>query len=227
MIVTLADPPLAAAAPRSAFQTVGSRRKLSLRSSFSQSYLSQLSVAQTRAIRSLRSFMPAAKVSRRYRVLLNGFAVSVPYAQLPKLLEGAVREERVPELHVHRLMNRGPAVIGAPQFSALTGAKGEGVKVAVVDDGVDHEHEFLAPTGLSYPAGFPKGPGGSTTPKVIVARGFAGPGANSAPLDREISFHGTFVAGVIAGVEGTDVPAGVAGTCVGGRTAAATRRCRA
>ena len=110
-------------------------------------------------------------------------------------------------------MNRGPAVIGATQFAGLTGAKGEGVKVAVVDDGVDHEHAFLGAAGLSYPAGFPKGPGGSTTPKVIVARGFAGPGANSAPLDREQSFHGTFVAGVIAGVEGTDVPAGRPGFC--------------
>ena len=51
-----------------------------------------------------------------------------------------------------------------------------GVKVAVVDDGVDHEHPFLDPTGFSYPPGFPKGSSGSTTPKVIVARGFAGPG---------------------------------------------------
>jgi minor extracellular serine protease Vpr len=88
------------------------------------------------------------------------------------------------------------------------------VKVAVVDDGVDQEHPFLSPEGFSYPPGFPKGPGGSTTPKVIVARGFAGPGANSAPLDRDQSFHGTFVAGVIAGRAGTDVPAGRQGFCV-------------
>ncbi len=52
----------------------------------------------------------------------------------------------------------------------------------------------------------------STTPKVIVARGFAGPGANSSPLDRDQSFHGTFVAGVIAGVK-TDVEAGQTGFC--------------
>ena len=76
-----------------------------------------------------------------------------------------------------------------------------------MDDGVDHEHPFLSPAGLSYPAGFPKGPGRVHDPKVIVARGFAGPGASSAPLDREQSFHGTHVAGIIAGVP-TDVPAG-------------------
>ena len=50
-------------------------------------------------------------------------------------------------------MNRGPSVIGASQFSALTGARGAGVKVAVVDDGVDHEHAFLSATGFTYPAG--------------------------------------------------------------------------
>src|SRR5439155_8425931 len=40
-----------------------------------------------------------------------------------------------------------------------------------------------------------------------------GPGANSAPLDRNESFHGTHVSGVIAGVAGTDVPAGQPGFC--------------
>ncbi|MGH3110023.1 MAG: S8 family serine peptidase, partial [Gaiellaceae bacterium] len=213
VIVTLADPPLAAAAPRSAFETVGTRRKLDVRSASAQSYLSRLEAAQRQAIAALRVALPEAKVSRRYRVLLNGFAVSLPYAKLPALLEMGFAEQVYPSYTYTRSMNRGPAVIGATQFAGLTGTKGDGVKVAVVDDGVDHEHTFLSPQGLSYPAGFPKGPGGSTTPKVIVARGFAGPGANSAPLDREQSFHGTFVAGVIAGVEGTDVPAGRPGFC--------------
>lgn len=214
VIVTLSEPPLAAAAPRQAFATVGARQKLNVTSSFSRNYLARIHAAQQRAIAALQSALPEARVSRRYRILLNGFTVSLPYAQLPRLLELGIAETVYPSFTYVSSMNRGPSVIGAPQFAGLTGAKGAGVKVAVVDDGVDHEHAFLAPTGLSYPAGFPKGPGGSTTPKVIVARGFAGPGANSAPLDRDQSFHGTFVAGVIAGVEGTDVPAGRPGFCV-------------
>jgi subtilisin family serine protease len=214
VIVSLEDPPLAAAAPRAAFARVGTRMKLNLSSSFARTYAARLDSAQRAAIADLSAALPAAKVSRRYRVLLNGFAVSVPYAQLPKLLELGIGEDVYPNLTYTMSMNRGPAVVGAPQFAALTGARGEGVKVAVVDDGVDHEHPFLSPEGFSYPAGFPKGPGGSTTPKVIVARGFAGPGANSAPLDREQSFHGTQVAGVIAGRAGTDVTAGVPGFCV-------------
>jgi subtilisin family serine protease len=212
VIVTLEDAPLAAAAPRTAFRTVGQRRKLNLASSFARTYLARLDAEQARAISSLRRALPAAQVSRRYRVLLNGFAVSLPYAQLPKLLDLGLAENVYPSLTYTMSLNKGSSVIGAAQFAGLTGANGAGVKVAVVDDGVDQEHPFLDPTGFSFPAGFPKG-SGATTPKVIVSRGFASRGANSAPLDREQSFHGTFVAGVIAGRANTDVPAGVRGVC--------------
>ncbi len=178
VIVTLDDPPLAAAANARQLAGFGPRRKLNLRSSFSRSYLAQLEAAQARAIASVRAAIPTAEVSRRYRVVLNGFAVSLPYAQLPELLELGVAEHVYPSRTYTMSTNRGPALIGAPQFASVTGASGEGVKVAVVDDGVDETHPFLSPAGFSFPAGFPKGPGG-TSPKVIVARGFAGPGANS------------------------------------------------
>jgi minor extracellular serine protease Vpr len=211
VIMTLEEEPLAAAAPRSAYSTVGQGRKLNFASSFARSYLARLDAAQEAAIKTLRTELPAAQVSRRYRVLLNGFAVSVPYAQLPKLLELGLAEKVYPSLTYTSLLNRGTSVIGAAQFMGLTGARGEGVKVAVVDDGIDVEHPFFDPTGFSYPAGFPKGTG--TTPKVIVSRGFASRGVNSSPLDREQSFHGTFVAGIIAGKANTDVAAGVRGVC--------------
>jgi minor extracellular serine protease Vpr len=216
VIVTLADPPLAEASYGRRLAGPGTGKKLNLRTPFALSYASRLEAAQTRAIAAVERTIPEAAVSRRYQVLLNGFAVSLPYDRLPKLLGMDVAENVYPSLSYTLSVNRGPSVVGAPQFSAATGAHGEGVKVAVVDDGVDQEHPFLDPTGFSYPAGFPKGPSGATTPKVIVARGFAGPGANSAPLDRERSFHGTHVAGIIAGVP-TDVEAGRPGFCVEGQ----------
>ena len=213
VIVTLDDPPLAAATFARRLPGFGSNAKLNFSSSFSRSYLGRLEAAQAKAIASIREEVPEATVSRRYQVLVNGFAVSVPYARLPDLLEVEAADRVYPSYSYTLSLNRGPSVLGAPAFSGLTGARGDGVKVAVVDDGVDHEHEFLDPTGFSYPAGYPKGTSGSTTPKVIAARGFAGPGASSTPLDRDNSFHGTHVAGVIAGVK-TDVEAGRPGICV-------------
>jgi minor extracellular serine protease Vpr len=213
VIVTLDDPPLAQVAPRNAFSKAGPRVKLNLSSSFAETYFAQLDAEQARAVATLRSALPAARVSRHYRILLNGFAVSLPYAQLPDLLALGLAKDVYPSHSYTMSLNKGPALIGASQFAGLTGANGQGIKVAVVDDGIDENHPFLSPEGFSYPSGFPKGPGGSTTPKVIVARGFAAPGASGAPLDREQSFHGTFVAGIIAGRANTDVPAGVRGRC--------------
>ena len=212
VIMALADPPLAAATYARGFAGLGAKSKLNMQTSFARSYVSTLQAEQARAIARVHDLVPSAVVSRRYQILVNGFAVSVPYSRLPELVNSGIASRVYPSLSYHLDLNRGPSVVGAPQFSALTGARGDGVKVAVVDDGVDHEHPFLDPTGFSYPPGFPKGSSGATTPKVIVARGFAGPGANSSPLDRDQSFHGTFVAGVIAGVK-TDVAAGRIGSC--------------
>ena len=213
VIVTLDDPPLAAATFARRLPGFGSDVKLNFSSSFSRSYLGRLEAAQVRAIASIREEIPEATVSRRYQVLVNGFAVSVPYQRLPDLLEVEVANRVYPSYSYTLSLNRGPSVLGAPAFSGLTGARGDGVKVAVVDDGVDIAHPFLDPTGFSYPAGYPKSGSGPTSAKVIVSRGFAGTGASGAPLDRDRSFHGTHVAGVIAGVK-TDVEAGRQGVCV-------------
>jgi subtilisin family serine protease len=212
VIMTLDDPPLAAATYARRLGGLGANAKLDFKSSFSRSYVASLEAEQTRAISKLRAAIPQAVVSRRYQVLVNGFAVSVPYSRLPDLLESGIAKQVFPSYSYHLDLNRGPAVIGGPAFRGATGANGEGVKVAVVDDGVDSEHPMLAPNGFSFPAGFPKGSGGGTTPKVIAARGFAGPGGTGSVLNRDVSFHGTFVAGIIAG-NPVDVEAGRRGFC--------------
>ena len=101
-------------------------------------------------------------------------------------------------------------MIKADTFWATTGGFGQGIKIGVVDDGVDGSNPFFNPAGFSYPAGFPKGARKFTTPKVIVARSFPGPGSGAQgrlPLWRPGSFHGTHVAGIAAGVAGTVVTA--------------------
>ena len=86
---------------------------------------------------------------------------------------------------------------------------GEGIKIGVIDDGIDAKHQYFDPDAFSYPAGFPKGLKADTTPKVIVQRAFA-PALPvyrfaRAPFDpsENGSFHATHVAGIAAGDHNT------------------------
>ena len=213
VIVGLEQQPLAARMSSRQVFGLGPRRKLDVATNSSQSYLARLEREQQLAIASLERAIPDAVVTRRFKIVLNGITVTLPYSKLPRLLKLDFAEKVYPSLRYTLNLNRSTSVVGAPQFSVATGARGDGVKVGVVDDGVDEQHPFFNPAGFSYPPGFPKGPSGATSPKIIAARGFAGPGASSAPLDRDESFHGTFVSGIIGGVAGTDAPAGRIGFC--------------
>src|SRR5262249_53560245 len=79
---------------------------------------------------------------------------------------------------------------------------GQGVKIGIIDSGVDPGHPYFDPTGYTMPPGFPKGQLRFTTAKVIVARVFAPKGITS-PSARlafspDDSSHGTHVAGIAA-----------------------------
>jgi hypothetical protein len=211
VIVTLGLPPLAEAGLARNSSVGGARpvRKLDVASSSSRAYLAQIDAAQARAIAQLRQAIPDAQVSRRFRVLLDGFTVSLPTRKLDALDRLGFVNKVYPSLRYTELTNRSPALIGAPQLRALTGVKGDGIKVGVVDDGIDQANPFLSGEGMQYPAGFPKGVENFTNQKVIVARVFPGPHSGEGgqrPLDRRVSFHGTHVSGIIAGRENTTAP---------------------
>jgi len=76
-------------------------------------------------------------------------------------------------------------------------ADGAGIRIGIIDDGVDQAHPFFDPTGYAMPAGFPKGQIAFTTAKVIVARAFPPPRATwryaDRPFDPEESGHATHV----------------------------------
>jgi subtilisin family serine protease len=189
----------------------GPRKKLDVASPASRAYLARLARAQAVAARAIRRAVPSARISHHYRVVLNGLAVRLRYRDLPKLLHVGVVRKVYPSARYHLETNKSPSVIRADTFWATTGGRGQGIKIAVVDDGVDMSNPFFNPAGFSYPAGFPKGARAWTTPKVIVARAFPGPGSGKQgrlPLWRPGSFHGTHVAGIAAGDAGTAVAPG-------------------
>ena len=133
-------------------------------------------------MRSARA-VPTAKISYHYRTILDGMAVNLRYRDLPRLLKVGAVHKVYPSVRYHLDTNKSPSVIRADTFWATTGGRGQGVKIGVVDDGVDSANPFFNPAGFSYPTGFPKGGKKWTTPKVIVARAFPGP----APADRAAS----------------------------------------
>jgi subtilisin family serine protease len=209
VLVDLRLPPLAAY-NRNLF-SANSTVRLNVHSATSRAYLARLARAQHVAAAQLMRAIPSARISYRYRVILDGFALSLPARKLPTLARLPAVTKIYPSARYELDTNRSPAVIGADAFWATTGDRGEGVKIAIVDDGIDQTNPFFSPTGFSYPAGFPRGYTAYTTPKVIVARAYPGPGSGpqgKLPLFRRASFHGTHVAGIAAGDAGTTAVAG-------------------
>jgi len=210
VMVTLKQAPLARAQARS-FSILGARQKLNVRTATSREYVAQLQAAQARAVAQLRQAIPSARVSRRYQVVLNALAVSLPQAQLARLARMSFVQRVWPSLTYRQNLNKSPSIIGADVFHQATGANGEGIKIGIVDDGVDNTNPFLTGAGLGTPAGYPLGDTRFTNGKIIAARAFPGPGSGAPgqlALDRDASFHGTHVAGIAAGDAGTCSPGG-------------------
>jgi minor extracellular serine protease Vpr len=210
VLVTLDQPPLAAYFGRTLAGDTGARR-LNVRSASSREYLAQLARGQDRAAVELKHAIPHATVSRRLRIILDALTVELPVQQLPTLRGLGFVRKVYPSLRFTQTLDNSPALIGATAFTAATGDRGDGIKIAIVDDGIDQTSSFFDPAGYAYPAGFPRGQLPYTTPKIIVARAYPGPGSGKAgtvPLDRKASFHGTHVAGIAAGDAGTTAPAG-------------------
>jgi len=220
VVVTLPQAPLARAVTDD--RLLAAARKphaLDVRVPAAVSYLRTLASAQRRLQARLARTIPTARVRWHYGVVLDGVSVVLPRAQLSRLR--ALRGVTVwPNVTYHALaasghrgnagalLNRTPSLIGAttiwgPQLATA----GQGMKIAILDDGIDQTHPFFNPSGFAYPPGFPKGNTAFTTPKVIVARSFPSPSTSwkyaARPFDPDYSDHGTHVAGIAAGDNGT------------------------
>jgi subtilisin family serine protease len=148
--------------------------------------------------------LPGTTVRWRYRLVANGMAVVVPRSQLSRLAALPGVAQVYPSVRYTTSLDRSRQQIGAPALWGPTLANaGQGMKIAIIDEGIDQTHRLFAPTGYTMPAGYPKGQTAYTTAKVIVARAF--PPARptwkhaSKPFDPEHSSHGTHVAGIAAG----------------------------
>jgi minor extracellular serine protease Vpr len=210
VIVDLPLPPLAARFGRGLY-TAGASHQLDVHSTASRAYVRRIDEQQTRVAAALRRAIPQARIGRRFQVILDALTVSLPPSKLPELMRQPSITHVYPTVAYTLALDHSPSVIGADVLHATTGADGTGIKIAIVDDGIDQTNPFFDPKGFAYPPGFPKGETKSTTAKVIVARVFPGPNSGKPGrlvVDPASSFHGTHVAGIAAGDSGTTAPAG-------------------
>jgi len=167
--------------------------------------LARIDAQQAAAARRIAAAVPHSRIRWRYRIVLNGFAVVLPQHELGALAR--VPGVQVwPNLRYHALAVQAgsPQQIGADRlWGSDLASSGQGMKIGIIDDGLDATHPYFDPAGMRYPPGFPKGQTRYTTPKVIVQRAFAPPGAADkyarAPFDPQYSDHATHVAGIAAG----------------------------
>jgi subtilisin family serine protease len=196
VVVALDEPSLAAGA---------TTRRLNVHAPRNVSRLRRLAAAQRTLEARIETTVPDARVRWRYRIVANGLAVVVPRSRVAELARLPGVRTVYPNVAYRPALDRAPQQIGAPALwgPGLTGTTGAGLKIGIVDQGVDAKHPFFDPAGYAMPAGFPKGQTQFTSTKVIVARAFPPPGADwpghELAFHGDESAHGTHVAGIAAG----------------------------
>jgi subtilisin family serine protease len=212
VVVELKAPPLAQVASYSRVMTARARStRLDLSSRSSVFYERLLARAQQALQRRITTAIPSARFRWHYRVVLDGVTVTVPAGSASRLarMPGVARVyPSITYRETRRSLNQTPTLIGAPTlWGPSLSTAGNGIKIGIVDDGLDQAHPFLSPVGYAMPAGFPKGNTAFTTAKVIVARSFVPATSTwknaSLPFDPLESEHATHVAGIAAGENGT------------------------
>jgi uncharacterized protein (TIGR03437 family) len=154
--------------------------------------------------------------------VLNAIFVSVTPDRLAELeaLPGVLGSR--PMRQMKMALNKATQLMNAPaawtQLGGVNNA-GKGIKIGILDTGIDQNHPAFQDSSLSAPSGFPKCSGSAdacsyTNGKVIVARSYvsqivagnlvdpSNPAASSIPDDfspRDRVGHGTAVASVAAG----------------------------
>ena len=195
-------------------------KKIDFNSDTVKSYRAQLA-AQRRSFKTwLRNNAPAAKVTGEYDIALNAMALKLNGVPLSTIASAPmVRHAEYQGLYYPVVDDPDLAIIDALEAWALNGGSanaGTGVKVAIVDSGVDVTHPCFDDTG--YPAQQQLGDHSFTNNKVIAAKVFHNKAISQGYTAEAINSHGTHVAGTVAcnyatpaEVLGVDIPYDISG----------------
>jgi subtilisin family serine protease len=166
---------------------------------------------------SVRALDPNARVVAQVQAVMNAVFIEVDAAALPTLAKDPRVVRIAPVGNYQKDLSTTVPYIGATAVQAK-GVDGRGIKVAVLDSGIDYLHAALGGSGnpAEFAANNPQliEPGTFPTAKVVGGYDFTGPawtgGAGSPPevpdpdpLDAGLGGgHGTHVAHIIAGKGG-------------------------
>lgn len=163
-------------------------------------------------------------VNGSVQTLLNAVFVLVPHGSTPDLagLPGVARAAYLAPLHPQ--LNKALDLVRVPDAWANAaiggmGNAGAGIRIGIIDSGIDVTHPAFQDAALKAPAGFPRGDARFTNSKVIVARSYvsllsSSDAAVSTPDDvtpNDRIGHGTAVAMIAAGAQVTAPLASISG----------------
>jgi minor extracellular serine protease Vpr len=190
-------------------------KKIDFNSNTVKAYRAQLSALRNDFKQWLRANAPAAKVTGSWDLALNAVAVQLNGTSLSLLRTAPMVKHVEYEGLYHPLDNSDPdlSLISAQGAWAVGGGAanaGAGVKVAIVDTGIDISHPCFDDAG--YAPQTQLGDHSFTNNKVIVAKVFNNKTPSRGYTPEAIQEHGTHVAGTVAC--NLDTPAMVNGVSI-------------
>jgi minor extracellular serine protease Vpr len=186
-------------------------KKIDFSSSTVKNYRAQLASLRNDFKQWLRANASSAKVVGEYDISLNAVAVQLNGTPLGTVASApGVKSAQYEGLYRPAIADPDLALINAVQAWAQGGGAGNagaGVKVAIVDTGIDVTHPCFSDAG--YASQSKQGDPSLTNNKVIVAKVFNNKAGNKGYTAAAVQDHGTHVSGTAAC--NADTPVTVAG----------------
>lgn len=183
-------------------------KKIDFDNSTVKAYRAQLSALRNDYKAWLRANVPGAKVTGEFDIALNAVAVQLNGATLAQVsATPMVTNAQYQGLYYPNVTDPDMPLISAPQAWAQAGGSGNagaGVKVAIIDTGIDITHPCFSDAG--YAAQTQLGNHSLTNNKVIAAKVFSNRTPQQGYSAAALQDHGTHVAGTVACNFGTPAP---------------------
>jgi minor extracellular serine protease Vpr len=196
-------------------------KKVDFNSAAVKSYKATLSALRNDFKAWLQKAAPKAQVIKGYDLSLNAVSVKLNGTSLATIRSSTL-VARAEYQGLYRPTVDDPdlaevsALAGWANAGLSSATAGQGIKVGVIDTGIDASHPCFSDAG--YPAMTQRGDTRFTNNKVIVAKVFNNKSRSRGYTAEAIQDHGTHVAGTVAcnydteaTVEGAEIPYGISG----------------